>query len=91
MVETASTTTASNSVTVATIPLYIPQPDYSVQVLAWPQTAPIPTNTTLNAIPAELAGKPVAYDFDQRVWVDKSNGPLTALQKQVAALTAMQL
>ncbi|MFT8491552.1 hypothetical protein [Oenococcus sicerae] len=83
--------TASNVVQVTTVPLYIPQPDFSVKVLAWPQNEPIPANATLNAIPAELAGKPVAYDFDQRVWVDKSNDPLTALQKQVAALTAMQL
>ncbi|MFT8557702.1 MULTISPECIES: hypothetical protein [Liquorilactobacillus] len=76
---------------IVTVPLYLPQPDYSVQVLAWPQDATIPSNATLNAVPTELSGKPVMYDFEQQIWVDKSgdvqNSAIVQLNEQIAFLT----
>ena len=82
---------STNILSISTVPLYIPQTDFSVQVLAWPASAPIPSNATLNAVPSNLAGKPVAYDFNNKIWIDKSDDTLVALQKQVAALTAQAL
>jgi len=77
--------------TINTVPLYLPQPDFSVLVMPWPVDAPIPNIGTLIAVPADLAGKPISFDFNKNEWVSKTDEVIAENQAQLSSLTSILL
>ena len=59
--------------TIDTQLVYYPQANFTVLAVPTPIGVSLPAGATLTPIPDELVNKPVSYDFENHVWVDKSD------------------
>ena len=52
---------------------YYPQSNFTVLAVPTPIGVSLPSGATLTPVPSELVDKPITYDFEKHVWVDKSD------------------
>lgn len=72
--------------TVNTQLAYYPQSNFTVLAVPTPIGVSLPSGATLTPVPSELVDKPITYDFENHVWVDKSND---AQQQQLSNMKAV--